>query len=227
MTEASDTLGVQAETKHAPVVPRPEFVERPLLAADFDGVIVNTLKTLVQIAHRMGKVFPSTVGHTNELAAHGWTADEIDQISNAAYAGDGACYNEPLLGAVDGLKTLEQYFRVVVVTARHGQALVNARIILGNLGLGHLQVVGERHTAAMKASTLEEFGGAFAFVEDSPANLVAALEHTLHAYLVTWPYNTDTWTEHRHMLTELAAHEAWPRLVASLIQRAGIREEAA
>jgi len=226
MTETPDTLGVQVEAKHTPVVPRPEFVEQPLLVADFDGVVVNTLKTMVQIALNMGKVFPPKVGHTNELAAHGWTAAEINQISNAAYAGDGAHHNEPLLGAVEGLKTLEQYFRVVIVTARSGQALVNARVILTNLGLGHLQVVGDRGSAQMKASTLEEFGGAFAFVEDSPANLVAALEHTLHAYLVTWPYN-DVWTEQRHMLTELAAHEAWPRLVVSLIKRAGLREEAA
>lgn len=224
MTDVAMTLPDMAtEPKRAKLVPRPEADERQMLCFDFDGVVVNTLKTLVQIALNMGKAFPPTVTHTSELtlAKHGWSTDEVKQLETACFAGHGAHHNEPLLGAVEGLRTLEQYFRIVIVTARSGQALANARIILRNLGLGHLQIVGERGSAEMKASTLEEFGGIFAFVEDSPANLVAAWEHATYLYLVRWPYN-DVWTEHRHRMTEYAAAEAWPRLVASLIQRAKI-----
>lgn len=227
MTDVSMTIPAAAtQAALARMAPRPVADERLTLMLGFDGVVVNTLKTLVQIAANMGRVFPMVVANTNQLPA-GWTESEIAQLEHASFAGLGAHHNEPLLGAIEGLKTLDQYFRVVIVTPRNGQALVNARVILTNLGLGHLQVVGDRHSAQMKADTLEEFGGAFAFVEDSPENLVAALEHTLHAYLVTWPYNVGKWTEQRHMLTELAAPEAWPRLVASLIQRAGLHEEAA
>ena len=163
-----------------------------MLGLDFDGVLANTPKRKAQLAYELFgiRIEPGMMEKGHVLGAGLLSPTEYRIIQSIVYEDEfGTAAIEPLRGARDVVARLKaDGFKVLVVTARYGKSLDNAKLRLTKNGFA-IPIVGVGPNGK-KSRKCEDVS---VFLDDTAEQLHEIALKVPHRYLLGWKFNEIHW----------------------------------